>query len=76
MGRLKANIDYENELMTIEYNDEIIEMIIGYNHEEMDRISEDEWEEEDEYDYEEGDVRNLYSMIRKDKDDPKAQVLA
>ena len=42
LGRLKANIDYENELMTIEYNDEIIEMTIGYNHEEIDEMSEDE----------------------------------
>jgi gag-polyprotein putative aspartyl protease len=73
---LKANIDYESESMTIEYNDEIIEMTIGYNYGEMDEVSEDEWNENDEYDYENGDIRNLYSVIRKDDDDPKAQVLA
>ena len=62
--------------MTIEYNDEIIEMTIGYNHEETDDISEDEWEDDDEYEYENGDIRNLYSLIRESKSDPKAQVLA
>src|SRR5579862_2437095 len=50
LGRLKANIDYENEIITIEYDDEIIEMTIRYNHGEIDEVSEDEWEEEDEYD--------------------------
>src|SRR5579862_2381110 len=55
LGRLKANIDYENEIMTIEYDDEIIEMTIGYNQGEID---ENEWENDDEYDYENGDIRN------------------
>jgi gag-polyprotein putative aspartyl protease len=77
LGKLKANIDYEKESMTIEYNDEIIEMEIGYNYGEINKIDENEWEDDDnEYDYEEGDIRNLYSVIRENKNNPKATVLA
>lgn len=73
---LKANIDYESESMTIEYDDEIIEMTIKCEHEEgPEETNGDEFDGDSDYDYEEGDIRNLYSVIRKDNDS-KSEVLA
>jgi len=67
----EANIDFKEKVLTIENDDEIIDIPIEYELEENleeNEIDEESEEEFIEYDYEEGDKRILYTIVRNEGD--------
>ena len=67
----EANIDFKEKVLTIENDDEVIDIPIEYELEENleeNEIDEESEEEFIEYDYEEGDKRILYTIVRNEGD--------
>ena len=69
----EANIDFKEKVLTIENDEEVIDIPIKYEIEgdlEENETDEEESEEEFiEYDYEEGDKRILYTIVRDEEND-------
>jgi hypothetical protein len=80
LGEWKAKIDYEKEVLFIEYEEEQIEIPVKYimnkhrenkvneenenNKNNEESESEEEYEIDSDYDYEEGDMRSLYTVMK------------
>jgi hypothetical protein len=79
LGEWNAIIDYKDQVLWINYESKDIKIPINYIREIEDSDDDEDYEIEPEYDYEEGDKRKLYTVIRNDEetiDEAKEIVLA